>query len=178
MQDFWKGSNIRLRALEPDDWQKFFHWNQDLDLMSHLDQVHFPPSREETKEWVAKKVKKNGKKDSFLWVIEDFSGAIVGSVSTFMVQQRVGTFYYAILVDPAYQRKGYAFEAVRLVLKYFFRELRYQKCTSFVYDFNRPSQRFHEKLGFTLEGRLRRMGHSNGRYYDFLLYGILAEEFG
>lgn len=62
-------------------------------------------------------------------------------------------------------------------MRYYFRELRYQKCTAIVYDFNEPSQRLHESLGFIKEGRLRRMGRVDGEYHDFLMYGILAEEF-
>ncbi len=46
-----------------------------------------------------------------------------------------------------------------------------------VYDFNEPSQQLHESLGFIQEGRLRRMGRVGGEYYDFFMYGILAEEF-
>ena len=37
--------------------------------------------------------------------------------------------------------------------------------------------RLHERLGFTLEGRLRRMIYSNGQHHDLLYYGITAEEF-
>jgi RimJ/RimL family protein N-acetyltransferase len=84
---------------------------------------------------------------------------------------------YGIAVLPQHQRKGYASEAIRLVLRYYFGERRYQKCTVEVFSFNEPSQRLHEALGFTLEGRLRRMIYTNGVFYDALLYGITREEF-
>jgi RimJ/RimL family protein N-acetyltransferase len=66
---------------------------------------------------------------------------------------------------------------VRLVLRYYFEERRYQKCSVYVYDFNAPSQRLHESLGFTQEGRLRRMLYSGGEHHDVLVYGITKEEF-
>jgi RimJ/RimL family protein N-acetyltransferase len=66
---------------------------------------------------------------------------------------------------------------VNLVLRYYFRELRYQKCTVQVYDFNDASIALHERLGFQREGRMRRMGYTEGRHFDVLLYGITAEEF-
>lgn len=35
----------------------------------------------------------------------------------------------------------------------------------------------HKKLGFVLEGRLRRMVFTGGHYYDELIYGMTQEEF-
>ena len=46
-----------------------------------------------------------------------------------------------------------------------------------VYAFNERSPRFHEKLGCTYEGRLRRMVFTNGRHYDEIYFGMTAEEF-
>ncbi|HEX5943871.1 MAG TPA: GNAT family protein, partial [Anaerolineales bacterium] len=63
------------------------------------------------------------------------------------------------------------------VLRYYFRELRYQKVTIMIYSFNERSIRLHEKLGFKLEGRLRRMVYTNGTFYDELFFGMIIEEF-
>ena len=76
-----------------------------------------------------------------------------------------------------YRRQGYASEAITLLLRYFFQELRYQKVTAHVYSFNEPSIKLHEKLGFQQEGRLRRMVYTNGQFFDEVLFGMTAEEF-
>ena len=68
-------------------------------------------------------------------------------------------------------------EAIRLVLTYFFQELRYQKCNATVYAFNTSSIKLHESLGFQLEGRIRRNIYTSGQFYDELIYGITREEF-
>lgn len=62
-------------------------------------------------------------------------------------------------------------------MRYYFHELRYQKVTAIVYSFNGRSQRLHESLGFTLEGRLRRMAYTNGTLHDELYFGLTREEF-
>lgn len=90
---------------------------------------------------------------------------------------RSGTFMYGISILPSYRRKGYASEAIRLTLRYYFNERRYQKCTIEVFSYNPASMRLHESLGFTLEGRLRRMVFSGGEFHDALYYGITCEEF-
>ena len=65
-----------------------------------------------------------------------------------------------------------------MVLRYYFRELRYQKATVNVFSFNEASARLHESLGFQLEGRLRRTVFTDGELFDELIYGITVEEFG
>lgn len=63
------------------------------------------------------------------------------------------------------------------MLRHFFDELRYQKVVISAHSDNEASMRLHERLGFQLEGRLRRMVYTQGRYYDELYYGMTVEEF-
>ena len=46
-----------------------------------------------------------------------------------------------------------------------------------VYSFNEASCRLHEDLGFQREGQWRRMGYTEGRFFDHLFYGLTVEEF-
>ena len=91
--------------------------------------------------------------------------------------RRNGVFEYGIALGRAHWRKGYASDAIRLILNYFFRELRYQKALVTVYGFNEASLRLHQKLGFQIEGRMRRMIFSHGSLHDEIVLGLLAEEF-
>jgi RimJ/RimL family protein N-acetyltransferase len=101
----------------------------------------------------------------------------VGSIDTHHCNPRTGTFSYGIDIIPGQQRNGYAREAILLVLKYYFEELRYQKATVPVHGDNEASMRLHEKMGFQKEGVHRRMIFTRGQYYDELWYGMTAEEF-
>ncbi len=49
--------------------------------------------------------------------------------------------------------------------------------TVYVSEFNDASINLHEGLGFQTEGRLRRVIHTRGRYYDQLMFGLLSEEY-
>jgi RimJ/RimL family protein N-acetyltransferase len=89
----------------------------------------------------------------------------------------VGHFGYGLSIAKDHRRKGYASEAVLLLLRYFFQELRYQKVTIQVASFNQDSIGLHEHLGFQLEGRIRRAGFTGGQYWDELNYGLTVEEF-
>ncbi len=180
MGKVWQGAHIRLRAVEPDDWETFFRWNQDSDQARRLDFVHFPISAEATRKYIAERAGVRPAErpdDAYALVIEDAMGAAVGGIATHACDRRVGSFAYGLNVLPEHRGRGYATDAVRLVLRYMFRERRYQKCTIQVYDFNEASVRLHERLGFRREGCLRRMGYTDGQYFDVLVYGITAEEF-
>ena len=165
---FWRGGRIRLRAIEQkdlDDIQQSFE-DQDTELERYQSDIPFPYSREQDRAGLEALRKREPGDDSFFWMIEDSEGQIVGYINTFECDRRVGVFKYGIALRRACWGLGYAREAITIVLRYYFRELRYQKLTAMVYSFNERSLRMHEKLGFTFEGRLRRTAYTNGRHYD------------
>jgi RimJ/RimL family protein N-acetyltransferase len=173
----WEGERVRLRAVEPEDWETFWAWSHDTEAARGSYQIPFPISRELARRRQEQRATEEPQDHIFRWVIESRAGEFVGTINTHSCEPRNGTFGYGLAVRAEHQRRGYASEAVVLVLRYFFRELRYQKVTVHVYAFNEPSIRLHERLGFTLEGRLRREIYTDGRYWDDLIYGMTIEEF-
>lgn len=174
--NFWQGKHVRLRGVEPSDAATFFEWNLDSEMARNLDFVWPPVSQAEVDRWAEEQSRKKMDDGTFSWVIEDSSGAAVGSISTQNCNPRNGTFSYGIHIAGEHRRKGYAAEAISLVLKYYFEELRYQKVTVPVHGFNEASVALHERLGFVREGTLRRMVYTGGAYYDAHWYGLTKEE--
>jgi RimJ/RimL family protein N-acetyltransferase len=174
----WQGKLVRLRAFEPSDWEVYFAWDQDDEQARRLSTIPFPQSATAVREWAQREATRTPEGDSFRFVIENDAGEVVGDLTTLRCDPRVGTFSYGISILRDYRRRGYAADAISLVLRYYFHELRYQKATVSIYSFNTESARLHEKLGFILEGRIRRMIFTNGEYFDELIYGLTMEEFG
>ncbi|MFC7530687.1 GNAT family N-acetyltransferase [Actinoplanes sp. GCM10030250] len=79
-------------------------------------------------------------------------------------------------LDPAYQRKGFATEAVSAVLDRLFRRQGLHKVTGECDARNKPSAALLERLGFTREGHLRQQTFIKGEWTDDLLYGLLSTE--
>jgi RimJ/RimL family protein N-acetyltransferase len=177
MPSIWQGEHVRLRAVEPFDWEVFFRWNRDDEQARRLDFIRFPQSAEATRRWVEERARTRPETDTYTLVMENEAGAVAGGIATHDCDRRTGTFAYGLNVLEEYRGQGYASDVVRILLRAMFRELRYQKCTVQVYDFNDASIRLHERLGFRQEGRLRRMGFTDGRHFDVFVYGITAEEF-
>ena len=79
-------------------------------------------------------------------------------------------------LSPRYWGCGYATEAARAMVDFGFRELGLQRISSWCIADNVASARVLERLGFTQEGRLRRNEYFKGRWWDTLLYAMLADE--
>lgn len=173
----WHGKLVRLRGLEPEDWEHFYVWNDDTEMARSLYFIPPPQSREAVRQWAARVAVERPENDQYTWVIENLLGEMAGSIGTHDCNRRNGTFTYAVAIRREFQRRGYAAEAVRLVLDYFFNDLRYQKVTAHVYAFNASSLALQRKLSFRQEGQLRRMYYSRGTYHDELIFGLTAEEF-
>jgi RimJ/RimL family protein N-acetyltransferase len=79
-------------------------------------------------------------------------------------------------LDPAYQKMGFAFEAVSAVLDRLFRVQGLHKVTAECDARNTRSAALLERLGFQREGLLRQQTFIKGEWTDDLLYGLLAPE--
>ena len=174
--NFWQAKNVRLRGIEPSDADIFFAWNMDSEMARRLDFVWPPVSQAQVKKEIEELSLKKLEHDSFTWVIEATSGKVVGSIMTHSCDSRNGTFSYGVNVVREHRRKGYAAEAIQMVLRYYFEELRYQKVSVAVHSYNEESVALHEKLGFVREGTLRRMVYTRGEYFDVHWYGMTKEE--
>ncbi len=179
-RNYWMGDKIRLRALEPADADSaYYAITPDFDSESERlgDSIGIPVSPDHMAEIVEEMAGKAPEGDEFWLVIEDLDGNVVGNINSHSCSRRMGHFRYGIDIMYRYRGLGYGTEAVLILLKYFFRELRYHKCTVAIYSFNEGSIAFHEKLGFILEGTIRDMVFTNGRYYDELMYGMTEQEY-
>ena len=175
--NFWKTDLVSLRAIEPGDAEVIYLWNQDSERARLLDFLWTPQSLAAVQAWTSQQSLRKLENGEFHWLIENAAGEPVGSISTHQCNPLAGTFSYGIDIAGPQRGKGYAQAAIRLVLRYYFHELRYQKVTVCIHADNPASIALHEKLGFQLEGRLRRMVFSGGKYLDHLYYGLTSEEF-
>jgi RimJ/RimL family protein N-acetyltransferase len=173
----WTTGLIRLRAVEPSDWEAFHGFDQDTEGQRNGWRIQFPRSEEGTRAWATELANRRADGDSIYLAIESPDGVVVGSINVHDADRRNSTFEYGIHIGAEHRGKGYAREAIRLILHHYFRELGYQKANATVYAFNEPSIALHRKFGFVEEGRIRRNHFSEGVYHDELWFGMTSEEF-
>ncbi|GAA3043045.1 GNAT family N-acetyltransferase [Actinokineospora globicatena] len=176
MSSFWTGKRVRLRGVEPADWEVFQSFTEHSADQRAVDRLYPPRSAAWFQEATAARAKQPGT-DLDLAIESLETGELVGSLSTHGVDRRAGRFGYGIGIGHQHQRNGYAAEAVVLLLRYMFGEQRMHKCEAKVYEFNEPSLGLHRSLGFTEEGRLRAHEFLAGRHWDAVLLGMTLPEF-
>ncbi len=107
--------------------------------------------------------------------IED--NEFIGRVTYFDLNRRNGAVEIGFFIGPLHRGRGYAREAISLLLARLFGEMNINKVTAQTGEFNEPSIRLLKGLGFSLDGRLRRHHLVGDIYYDDLLFSLLKDEF-
>lgn len=89
---------------------------------------------------------------------------------------------FSLLIGTEHRKKGYGSQALILLLNFGFESLGlnliFGETFSYPRDFGtNPGAKAYEKLGFKLDGVLRKRYKKYGQWVDALIYSILREEF-
>jgi RimJ/RimL family protein N-acetyltransferase len=175
--NYWQGEKIIIRAMESDDFEFLFDILKDSRIQKYESDIRIPMSLEACKEWASTESKKGNDNEEPFLIIEDNDKNIVGMVNPNIIDNRVGVFECGINIKPEYQRKGYAYEAMLLIFKFYFEQKRCVKFEAGIYDYNVSSNRLCEKLGLIVEGKSRKSVFTDGKYYDTILYGLTDDDY-
>ena len=110
----------------------------------------------------------------YLAVVPPDDESAVGFVRLALGGVKAGKLGYAVHADR--WGHGYATDAAGTLIDYGFSELGLHRITAAVGPDNHASIHVLERLGFTLEGRLRDHVFTNGAWRDSLLYARLQHE--
>jgi RimJ/RimL family protein N-acetyltransferase len=106
------------------------------------------------------------------------SGALLGDLRLRPTDWGVPAFDIAYWLDPAATGRGYAAEAVRLLVALAFERLAAQRLVICCDQKNQRSSRVPERLGFVLEGCLRNQARGgDGELFDMLVYALTPADF-
>jgi RimJ/RimL family protein N-acetyltransferase len=179
MKNCFTGQRVRLRAFEPEDMEIWAaeDKNRDTEKDRCDDMIQLPRAAWKLKEDFPTRLRREGEMETFRFIIENLEGEAVGSINAHSVDARMGTFSYGLGVYHQHRHKGYASEAVLLLMRFYFMELRMHKCNVAVYAFNEASLGLHDHLGFVREGVRRECCYTKGRYWDDVEFGMTRAEF-
>ncbi|MEM7366381.1 MAG: GNAT family protein [Pseudomonadota bacterium] len=176
MTDLWRGHKVRLRAVDVSDFDAFHADSHDMAVQRLGNETNLPLSAKLLRERLEKPAP-HDTQNCWLAVESLEHGCLVGSVSVHDANRRHRNFKYGVAIFREYWRRGFAIEAISLLLRYYFRELGYRRVTAVVYSFNTASLALHEQMGFVREGVLRQSLFTQGRFFDEVVFGLLASEF-
>ena len=170
---YWEGELIRLHALQSADAEAWLAEDTDSEAIRALNYEVTPPkSRAMAEEWATTWADFTKADERNFFSIETLAGEYVGNINIHTMDRRNGTFQTGTRLFRAFRRRGYAFEAKRIVLRYAFHELRFQKYNLRCLETNVAIIRHAERIGCQDEGRIRRAASTEGRSLDERLFGL------
>lgn len=121
------------------------------------------------------------KRDRFymLGIFEKKTGALVGGINVIPhvrnIFQTAAIGYY---VHNTHWRRGYAIEAIEVVTRFAFRDLKLHRITAEIEVKNKASIKTIKKVGFRKEALAKRLFYSRGHWQDAMVFAMTAEEKG
>jgi diamine N-acetyltransferase len=162
--------NITLRALEPNDLELIYAWENNREVW-RVSNTRTPLS----KFALANYIKSN---DRDIWesrelrlMIEDAAHRPVGTIELFDYDPYHARAGVGLMVnEPSDRRKGFASQALELLFDYALNELGMVQLYANIAASNTPSLQLFEKLGFELAGRKKHWLKIPGGWDDECLY--------
>jgi RimJ/RimL family protein N-acetyltransferase len=162
MQD--RGRLVRLRTIEPSEYETWRGWISRPDVMADMDRV-VRPSAAEHRRYVEEATA--SQRAAFFGIEALDEPRLVGIVWLWDVDARHRRAEVRIVVgDPASRGRGYGAAALAALAAHAFRELGLRKLYAYVHAHNAASRRAFERAGFVLEATLEREAYRDGRETD------------
>ena len=162
-----EGKAVNLRLLEREDLPLLADWSNNPEFFGEF--IWFPQTSKA--EW--EKRYDSLAPDTKWFFIEKKDGAKIGTMFHFLSGNLMEIGY--ILV-PSERKKGYASEAVKIIVDYLFLSKELVRVQAFTDVNNFASQKVLEKAGFKKEGIIRKNSFIRGEWKDGCLFSIIREE--
>ena len=175
----FEGEKIRFAAFDPEkDAEVFAGWTNDPEFLRLTEPE---PARPLAAFHIKKKfeeMEKEAGRDFYYFVIHTKEDdRAIGFARIYWIEWNHGNGHFNMGIgSPDDRRKGYGSEALEMILRSAFEELNLYRLTIHTFEYNTGAQEFLTKHGFQCEVRRREAIYRDGRYWDALTYGILAEE--
>ena len=160
-----QGKRISLRPIEIQDLEAVYRWENNSENWTHSNHLN-PFSRFFLEQYILHS-ENNIYTDRQLRLIIETSGKEpVGLIDLFDFDPHHRRAAVGILVDPVHQRRGYASEALGLVIQYARDTLSVKQLHCGIGEENTHSMRLFQKHGFELTGTRRAWRLDGGKYKD------------
>jgi len=168
-----QGNYIYLRKISPDDVNEVYcRWMNDPSTNRFLESRFHPHSIETLKEYI---IKRDGDNlNAFFAIVLKSGDRHIGNIKLGPIDPHHHLADIGILIgEKDCWNKGYALEAINLMVEYAFAKLNLHKVTAGCYAPNKGAIRAFEKAGFVQEGIRKAHCFFEGKYVDDILLGLI-----
>lgn len=169
------GKHINLRALEPTDLEFLFQTEND-ESFWEVSNTQKPFSK-----FLLTQYLNNAQQDIYeakqlrLMIVENNSNTSVGMIDIFDFEPKHKRAGIGVLISSEFEGKGYASQAIQLLINYVFTHLDLHQVYANITDDNLKSISLFEKQGFKKIGNKKDWIFNNGTFKNELLYQLIHE---
>lgn len=169
-----KTKHFTLRPVKLSDAKLFFEAEQDEEARRNF--MTTPKSIKEVEDDIKDEISQYSKDKP---TSEKFTIEIDGKVAGWIAinQLNIPFFEHKAKIDfclhPDYRGKGIMTKVVKEVIEYTFKKYKLKRLEAWTRTFNKAVAKLNEKVGFKLEGVLRKNKCKNGEYLDDMVWAIV-----
>lgn len=168
-----ENQEIKLRALEPEDLDILYKWENDTTLWE-LGSTLAPFSRYVLASYIANSHQSIYIQRQVRFIVElKESKQAIGTIDLYEFDPHHMRAGVGILIDRDFQGRGYAQQALKLLIDYTFSFLLLHQLFAYIPIDNAPSLALFKKKGFQTVGTLKEWNFSREGYKDVLLMQIM-----
>jgi [ribosomal protein S5]-alanine N-acetyltransferase len=168
-----------LRDFVKEDWERVMEYQTDPLYLRYYEWTaadRTPESVQEFVGWFIEHQTQNPRIRFQLAVTLKSKDLLIGNCGVRMDKEDAVEADIGYELDPKFWYHGYATEAAHAIVDFGFSHFGVHRIWANCVADNTGSAHVLEKLGMKLEGRLREKEFYKGKWWDTLMYGILADE--
>ena len=173
----FENDKIRLRALEPEDLDRLYLWENN-PLLWDVGNTRNPYSRFILKQYIIQSDKDiYDNKQLRLMMVSTQTGETVGTVDLFDLDIHHSRVALGLFVDPTFQGKGYARASLHVVEDYVFNFLKINQLYCHISETNTASRLLFEKEGYETNGILKNWIRTVDGYENIILFQLFRDTY-
>jgi len=162
-----EGKNVNLNIVEREDLYILKEWINNLNIEGEYEPILHVSIKDLEKKY-------DKQTEGQWYFIEKKDGTKIGYIFHMLSKSKVPVIGYAII--PSERGNGFCSEAVQIIVDYLYLSKQIIRIQAEIDPENIASQKVLEKVGFKMEGILRKSFFSRGNWRDSAMYSILREE--
>jgi len=166
---------LKLRALEPEDLSCLYAWENDTRLWKYGNTLS-PYSK-----FVLHQYLEQAHRDLYdsrqlrLMMVEKSTESVVGTLDLYDFEPFHNRAGIGILLDKAFQGKGFASQGLQLMKDYAFNFLHLHQLYAYIPAENLPSLRLFRRAGYVETGCLKQWNRTNEGWCDVFVYQLISD---
>ncbi len=164
---------VSFRPVEADDLEKLRAMRNDPSTWMNLTSVkHVTPEKQAA--WYDS-LRDDAKRECFTALTD--KGKFLGMIRTDEIDPVNRSIRVGLDIDIAKRGQGWGTKVYRALLKWLFDYMGYHRVWLYALESNTAGRRLYERMGFSMEGRMRQAIWRDGAWLDCVIMSILEDEY-